>query len=227
MRRRESSLYETKRKTKTGAAPDLEIAFAPIFAEDSAVVGQLSISRDITERKQVERRLHQQLVRLRLLHQITRAMGERQDLASIFHTVLGRFDRDLPVAFAAIFQWDAEAEHLQVCALGLQSVDLAATMELAGQSRVAVGQNGLRAALQGQTVYEPDTAQAPFPFPHRFAAAGLRSLMPTLLPVEHTVFGLLVVAHHRKRLASGVIDGGDPDQGGGDGRRRAVVTAVE
>jgi PAS domain S-box-containing protein len=200
----EPSLYETKRRTKTGAVLDVEIAFAPIFAEDGAVVGQLSLSRDITERKQAERRLQQQLARLALLHQITRAMGERQDLASIFRTVLGRLERDLPAAFAAIFQGDAGAEDLQVCALGPQSVDLAATMEVAEQSRVAVGQNGVRAALQGQTVYEPDTAQAPFPFPHRFAAAGLRSVVLTPLMVEHTVFGLLVVAHHQPERFSSV-----------------------
>ncbi len=204
MHSKEPSLYETTRRTKAGEILDVEIAFAPIYAEDGSVVGQLSISRDITKRKQVEKRLQQQLARLELLHQITRAMGERQDLVSIFRIVLGRLEQDLSVAFTGIFQWETGASELRVLTLGPQSHPMAAAIELTEQSVIAVDQNGLRMALQGQIIYEPDTVQVPFPFTQRLARAGLRSLVLTPLVVEHTVLGLLVVAHHEPGCFSSV-----------------------
>ena len=43
---------------------------------------------DITERRDARRRLEAQLERLNLLQQITRATGERHDLASIYQVVI-------------------------------------------------------------------------------------------------------------------------------------------
>ena len=47
-----------------------------------------SFITDITERLRAEERLHAQLARLNLLNRITRAIGERQDLPSIFQVVI-------------------------------------------------------------------------------------------------------------------------------------------
>lgn len=52
-------LYESKRRTKTGEILDVEISCMPLCDEDGSLVGQLSITRDITERKRAEDALYQ------------------------------------------------------------------------------------------------------------------------------------------------------------------------
>lgn len=73
-------------------------------------------------------------------------MGERQDLASIFLTVLSCLEQDLPVAFAGVLQWETGAKALNMFILGPRSHTVAATMDLAEQSMVAADQNGLHTA---------------------------------------------------------------------------------
>jgi hypothetical protein len=52
--------------------------------------------RDITERKQAEGKLQGQLTRLALLDEITRAIGERQDVSSILQVVIRTLEEHLP-----------------------------------------------------------------------------------------------------------------------------------
>jgi PAS domain S-box-containing protein len=56
--------------------------------DQGRAVSLLGSSRDITDRKIAEQRLKTQLERLKLLGQITRSIGERQDLRSIFQVVI-------------------------------------------------------------------------------------------------------------------------------------------
>ena len=58
--------------------------------------------RDITDRKQADQKQHVQLARLDLLNRITRAIGERQDLPSIFQVVVATLEDNLPVDFGCI-----------------------------------------------------------------------------------------------------------------------------
>src|SRR6185369_8191238 len=53
------------------------------------------ISTDITERKEADQKLRSQLARLDLLSRTTRAIGERQDLRSIFQVVLRSLEDNL------------------------------------------------------------------------------------------------------------------------------------
>ena len=53
-----------------------------------------NLQQELVERERIEQRMQQQLGRLALLHELTRAIGERQDLASIFLTVVGRLESD-------------------------------------------------------------------------------------------------------------------------------------
>ena len=57
---------------------------------------------DITEQKRAQRKLQAQLERLNLLQQITRAIGERQDLPSIFQVVIRTLEDQLPIDFGCI-----------------------------------------------------------------------------------------------------------------------------
>ena len=49
----------------------------------------------------------EQLQRLALLSRITHAIGERQDLRSIFQVVVARLEEELPVDFCGICMHDA------------------------------------------------------------------------------------------------------------------------
>jgi signal transduction histidine kinase/ActR/RegA family two-component response regulator len=148
----------------------------------------------LTQIQQSEGKLQAQLGRLSLLQHITRATGERQDLASIFQVVLGSLEENLPIDFGCFLLHDAAAQSLVVSALGIADRDLRDRLGLVVQMAVPIDQNGLSRCVAGQLVYEPDVLQVPFPFPQRLAAAGLRSVVFAPLIVENQVFGILVCA---------------------------------
>jgi signal transduction histidine kinase/ActR/RegA family two-component response regulator len=141
-------------------------------------------------------KLQSQLNRLDLLHRITRATGERQDLTSIFLVLLRNLEDELPIDFGCVCLYDATGDPHSVClaSIGAHSREWAVALELAEGHRVPIDRNGLARCVTGQLVYEPDVAQIPFPFPQRFAKAGLQSLVLAPLLVEARVFGVLVVA---------------------------------
>jgi len=65
-----------------------------------------------------------------------------------------------------------------------------------------VDQNGLSRCLAGELVYEPDVAAVHFPFPQRFAAAGLQSLVIAPLVVNNEISGALVCARRAAQAFS-------------------------
>jgi signal transduction histidine kinase/CheY-like chemotaxis protein len=141
-------------------------------------------------------KLHSQLSRLDLLHRITRATGERHDLPSVFRVVLRTLEEDLPLDFGCMCVYEASAEALSIAVIGARSLPLSSALALTQGERVPVDQNGLARCVAGELVYEPDTQDMKFPFPQRFAAAALRSLVVAPLLVEKRVFGVLVAARH-------------------------------
>ncbi|MGH9667619.1 MAG: PAS domain S-box protein, partial [Bryobacteraceae bacterium] len=76
--------YETIRIRKDGTPIHVSLSVSPLKDEAGKIIGASKITRDITERKQASEKLRAQVERLSLLDQITRAVGERQDLRSIF-----------------------------------------------------------------------------------------------------------------------------------------------
>jgi signal transduction histidine kinase/ActR/RegA family two-component response regulator/uncharacterized membrane protein affecting hemolysin expression len=148
----------------------------------------------LTQIQGSELRLRDQLSRLNLLQQITRATGDRQDLPSIFQVVLGSLEENLPIDFGCFLVHDAAAQTLTVSALGVAGRGFAEKLGLADQSLVPIDQNGLSRCIAGQLVYEPDVKDVAFPFPQRLAEVGLRSLVISPLIVESQVFGVLVSA---------------------------------
>jgi signal transduction histidine kinase len=148
----------------------------------------------LTQIQQSEGKLRAQLGRLSLLQHITRATGERQDIASIFQVVLGSLEENLPIDFGCFLLHDPAAEALTVSALGVAGREFAGKLGLADQAIVPLDANGLSRCIAGQLVYEPDVLQVLFPFPQRLGAAGLRSMVIAPLIVESLVFGVLVCA---------------------------------
>ena len=139
-------------------------------------------------------KLHSQLGRLSLLHRITRATGERHDLPSLFRVVLRHVEEDLPVDFAAMLVYEPSAAALTLDVIGPASTQHAGALSLTEQQAVPIDQNGLSRCVAGELVYEPDTRTLPFPFPRRFANAGLNAVVVAPLLAERRVFGVLVAA---------------------------------
>jgi signal transduction histidine kinase/ActR/RegA family two-component response regulator len=158
------------------------------------IVGASTIARDITERKATEARAQAQLVRLNLLHEITRAVGGREDLSSIYQVVLRSLEEHLRFDFGCICDYDAERQELTVVHVGVGSQKIGLELALTEQAHVPIDANGLSRCVHGQVVYEPDTADITMPFPQKLAAAGLHSLVVAPLLVESKVFGVLVAA---------------------------------
>jgi PAS domain S-box-containing protein len=149
---------------------------------------------DITEFKRAEQKVRGQLEHLNLLDHITRAIGERLDLKSIFQVVVRSLEDSLPIDFACICLHDPAANALTVTSVGVKSEALAHELTMDEQASIDVDENGLGRCVQGELVYEPDIGEASFPFPQRLARGGLRSLVMAPLRSESRVFGVLVAA---------------------------------
>ncbi len=179
-----------------------EVRAFPVGGEGSNKVA--IIFADITERRNQELNRQAQLEQLSLLQQITRAIGERQDLPSIFQVVVRTLEDELPLDFCCICRYEPADNQLVVTSVGLRSQELAMELALTEQAIFDIDQNGLSTCVRGKLVHEPDVSQVDFPFPQRLARGGLRSMVAAPLLVESKVFGVLVAARREARSFSGV-----------------------
>jgi len=160
------------------------------------------LTADITERQAFGTRLQRQLSRLDLLHRITRGVGERQDLGSIFQFVIRHLEDDVPVDFGCICLYDPHEEILTVTSVGPRSRETALELALTESARVPVDRNGLSRCVRGELVYEPDIGGSEFQFPSTLAKGGLRALVVAPLRAESRVFGVLVAARREPQSFS-------------------------
>ena len=173
----------------------VELAITPIRSGET--IAFAAFVRDITERRQAEAKLRTQLERLALLDAITRAIGERQDVQSIFRVVVRSVEDQLPADFACLCLYDGLDHVLSVAAVGAGSQDLALELAMPEKTQIEIDENGLSRCVQGQLVYEPSLTELDFPFPQRLARGGLRSLVAAPLQIESKVFGILAIARFR------------------------------
>jgi signal transduction histidine kinase/CheY-like chemotaxis protein len=152
------------------------------------------LQSEVSQRKKIEEKLQTQLGRLNLLDQITRLIGERQDLRSVFQIVIRTLEDSMPVDFSCICLYEPVSAALTVTCVGVKSQALAMELAMTEQAKIATDQNGLSKCVRGYLVYEPDVVQIDFPFPSRLAKSGLRSMVAAPLLSESSVFGVLVVA---------------------------------
>jgi PAS domain S-box-containing protein len=148
--------------------------------------------REITDRKLGEAKVQAQLARLNLLHQITQAIGERQDIQSIFQVVIRTLEEHLPVDFCCICRYEPGENALTVTSVGLRSEALATELAMSEHARVEIDRNSR--CVRGRLVYEPDIAQSPFPFAQRLTRGALHAVVAAPLLVESQVFGVLIAA---------------------------------
>jgi signal transduction histidine kinase/ActR/RegA family two-component response regulator len=148
----------------------------------------------LTQVQQSEMRLRAQMARLSLLQQITGAIGERQDLRSIFQVVLSSVEENLPIDFGCVCLYDAATQTLTVNTVGAASQAFAARVDLVQDTVVPIDGNGLSRCMQGHLVCEHDVREIAYPFPQRLAGGDLRSLVIAPLVVENEVFGALIAS---------------------------------
>ena len=163
-----------------------------------------ALETQIAERQLAERKVHEQLERLNLLQQITRSIGERQDLRSIFQVVVRSLEEQLPIDFSCICLYEPSQHALQVTCVGVRSEALAQSFMMSEHAHIPIDENGLSSCVRGKLVYEADIAGVAFPFPQRLAQGGLRALVMAPLLAENTVFGILIVA---RRAANSFTSG--------------------
>jgi PAS domain S-box-containing protein len=149
---------------------------------------------DITERKTAHLKLQAQLERMSLLQNITRAIGDRHDLPSIFQVVVRTLEERLPLDFGCVCLHDAANHSLLVRCVGMRSHELATDLAMTEQAVVPIDRNGLSHCVRGQLVHEPDVQLVDFPFPQRLLRAGLRALVAVPLMVDGKAFGVLIAA---------------------------------
>ena len=142
--------------------------------------------------ERAEERLAAQLTRLHLLNDITRAIGEHQDLASIFQVVERTLEEQLPLEFCCVCLYDAAHAHLTISAAGEHDGPHAIDRGFAKRTLGEIGPSGLSRCLAGQVIYEPDLHATPLPFPQRMAQSGLSAMVAAPLLVESKVFGVLI-----------------------------------
>jgi signal transduction histidine kinase/ActR/RegA family two-component response regulator len=171
---------------------DYSVRAAPTGAHELDVFAG-TFNQMLTQIQQSEAKLRAQLARLSLLQHITRAIGDRQDLHSIFQVVLRSLEENLPVDFGCVLLRDASEQSLTVKTVG-SGKTFAARLYLSEGAVVPIDPNGLSRAMHGRLVYEPDVQEIPFAFPQRLVGAGLHSLVIAPLLVESEVFGVLVCA---------------------------------
>jgi signal transduction histidine kinase len=162
------------------------------------------LKEEIEARRHTERKLQSKLQRLDLLQQITRAIGERQDLQSILQVVNGTLENQLPADFCCVCLHEA-ADSLSITCVGPQSLPLAKELALTPGAALEIERNGLSRCLHGQVVYEPDLREVKFPFMQLLARGGLGAVVAAPLVVESTVFGVQICA----RVAQATFSSGD------------------
>jgi len=155
------------------------------------------LETEIAVRRQVEQKMQAQLGRLNLLHLITRAIGERRDLNSLFQVVVRSLEEQLPADFVCLCFHDTVDHTLSIARVGPKSGMLALEAALPEREHIAIDDSGLSRCVGGELVYHPDISQMALPFPRRLAQAGLRSVVLAPLQTESEVYGALVVARNR------------------------------
>lgn len=148
-----------------------------------------NLGREAAERQRADTKARAQLERLNLLHQITRAIGDRQDLESIFQVAVRSVEQQLPVDFACLCDYDEATRVLTVVSVGAKSRELGLSLAAPEPMAFRADENALVRCIEGALTYEPDISGLPFPLQAQLSLAGIHALVAAPLQVENKVFG--------------------------------------
>src|SRR4029079_10615032 len=129
-------------RARAGGAVDARAEVAgPHEVADVAVAFNTLIDtreRANQEREAAQSKLQLQLSRLDLLHRITRAIGERHDLRSIFQVVIRSLETDLPIDFGWLCLYDDKERVLTVSSIGSRGDALANKPQLGEHEHISI-----------------------------------------------------------------------------------------
>ncbi len=180
-------------RRKDGSLYPEEMTIAPVRNKSGQIVNFVAVKLDMTARQESERRLQRQLEQLTLLEDLTLAIGQRQDLTSIFQVAIQRLEDQMPLDFGCVCLRDAAPDKLRVVSVGQRNQDVATLAGLGVDTTFPTEENGFSRCMGGRLVYEQDTASLEYPMAQRLALGGLRSILFAPLQVESQVFGVLLV----------------------------------
>lgn len=143
-----------------------------------------------------EQALQQQLARINLLNQITRAIGQRQDLESLFRVILHYVEDHLPIDFDAVYFCESSDSALTTIACGPRS-QRAAALGIAERSVLDIEQIGLRPCMEGDTVHLTDAGRSEAPLMQKLAQRGFHSILAVPLIVNEKPFGIMMVGQRK------------------------------
>jgi PAS domain S-box-containing protein len=184
---------------------------APNFTANGVFEGFIGSCVDVTETREAnmrlqsaldgvqaaERAVRAQFERLDLLHRITRSIGGREDLGSIYQVVLRAVEENIGFDLGCMCDYDVGRHELMVAQVSVDGHS-AEQLALAGQSRIPVEGPELEQCVAGQLFYDADLPVATTPFRRRLAQAGLGSMVAAPLRVESSVFGVFIVARRSR-----------------------------
>ena len=185
---------EIRNRAKDGTFYWVETTIVPYLNADGAISQFIAIRADISERKNAEAKVLAQLSRVGLLNRITRAIGEGQDLSSIFQVVVRKLEDYLKVDFCCVCLYLPEEVKLVIAGVGPRSAVIAHDLSLIEGAAIPIDRDGLSRCVAGTLVYEPDVSLGEFPFQQLLTHGGLRALVIAPLEVDGTVFGIIVTA---------------------------------
>ncbi len=179
--------YETVHVTRAGRRLDISLTVSPINDSEGNVVGASTIARNITERKEAERRLAAQ-------HAVTRILAESATLGDATPRILQVLCESLRWEYGELWSLDRQACVPQrVRTWHVPSVDLTQFDEVARQHTFSrgVGLHG-RVWESGEPAWIIDAAEdANFPRASVAAKAGLRGAVAFPILLGGEVLGVL------------------------------------
>jgi len=139
---------------------------------------------------------HTHLSRMELLNRISRAIGERRGIVSIFEVVVGNLEEHLPVDLACVIQCGPRDGRQTVRAVGPKSTPLALEVGLIQDACVEFAAEGVDLCASRVLVHLSEIGTVQVPLAQRLARSGLHGVVVSPLLVEHTgeLFGALLVA---------------------------------
>ncbi|WP_370263567.1 PAS domain S-box protein [Limnobacter sp.] len=150
---------------------------------------------DMTHIRQSERRSRAQLARMNLLNEITRAIGARDDLASIYQVVSRSIERELPADFSLTAAYDPDAQTITFMSMGENTEPMAAEIGFFLHQPVPARGVHLARAIAGEFVYQPNLGSSfCLTGEDMHGKAGLDSMVLAPLMKDGKVLGVIAVA---------------------------------
>src|SRR5436190_18552918 len=175
-------------------AQDLALHEAQLKLQARVAERTEKLSGERLERHRAEVMLHHQAERISLVNQITRAVAERADLASVFHVLLGHLEDRLAVDFATACTFAPERAEFIVASHGPKSAGLAAAAGERIGEPLPTEKSFLAASESGEIFHLLDCGASPScALTRLLAKAGVICALAVPLHAEGKLLGVIIV----------------------------------